>query len=179
MNAYVFDWIWNSPSLPTRPCLLIFIQILHPSPFLTPPESIAKKDATRWMAQTHFLRIILDEGHLLQNSTQSLKVRNLLALRAQSRWIMTGTPTRVNKDGTVAALDKFFALVDFLRIPPYGERKTKLKKHQMAWHPMIRNIYVVFLLVNVHVMPFLCLEIIEYYFSLMLSERTSLSVMII
>lgn len=44
-----------------------------------------------WM-QIHWLRIILDEGHMLGTSlTMTNKLQMAISLRAERRWVMTGT----------------------------------------------------------------------------------------
>ena len=43
--------------------------------------------------QIHWLRIILDEGHMLGTSlTMTGKLKMAISLRAERRWVMTGTP---------------------------------------------------------------------------------------
>lgn len=49
------------------------------------------------LASIHFKRCIVDEGHILGNSTKSSKsslLTGLQALTSTSRWIVTGTPSR-------------------------------------------------------------------------------------
>lgn len=68
--------------------------------------------------QVHWLRIILDEGHMLGNSlAMTNKLQAAKALTAHSRWVMTGTPTPNTPTSHVAHL---FPLLSFLRHRPYG-----------------------------------------------------------
>jgi len=45
-------------------------------------------------AQVHWLRVIVDEGHMLGNSlSMTSRLQVGCALKAERRWLMTGTPT--------------------------------------------------------------------------------------
>ena len=73
---------------------------------------------TRPMLCVHWLRVVLDEGHALG---ASLGVTNRLqmacALRAERRWIMTGTPTPATTGSGAAHMHPLLA---FLREGAYG-----------------------------------------------------------
>ena len=59
-----------------------------------------------------YFRIILDEAHFIKNR-QSKTAKACYELRAQHRWVLTGTPI-VNR------LEDLFSLVHFLRVEPWS-----------------------------------------------------------
>ena len=64
-------------------------------------------------------RVILDEGHQLGASLSlTAKLSVACALKAHSRWLMTGTPTPTTLKGAGTA--HLQPLLGFLRQPPYG-----------------------------------------------------------
>jgi SNF2-related domain len=67
--------------------------------------------------QVHWLRVILDEGHILGRAAQSNRLALLCALRAERRWVMTGTPAPQAGHHAVAALAPLLA---FLHVEPYA-----------------------------------------------------------
>ncbi|GLC42941.1 hypothetical protein PLESTB_001816700 [Pleodorina starrii] len=68
--------------------------------------------------QVHWLRIILDEGHLLGATTSiTNKLQAAVGLRAERRWVMTGTPTPATHGSSAAHLQPLLA---FLHYDPYG-----------------------------------------------------------
>lgn len=72
------------------------------------------------LAQIHWLRIIIDEGHMLGSSMSiTNKLQMACALRADRRWIMTGTPTPNSVSSGVANLQPLLA---FLHCEPYGSQ---------------------------------------------------------
>lgn len=95
--------------------------------------SAMREDAPMLM-RVHFLRVIVDEGHFLSsaNITRFASVCN--RIRAERRWVMTGTPTRSNLRISV---DHLQHLLKFLRDEAYGlDRK--------AWMVGIRKPYAMF-----------------------------------
>jgi len=76
---------------------------------------------TRVCVQVHWLRVILDEGHMLGASLgMTNRVLMACALRAERRWVMTGTPTpHTQGKDDVARLQPLLA---FLHQQPYGAR---------------------------------------------------------
>ncbi|KAL0035614.1 hypothetical protein WJX79_002795 [Trebouxia sp. C0005] len=75
------------------------------------------------LKQVHWLRVILDEGHMLGASLAiTNKLQMACALRADRRWVMSGTPTPSTPTSHVAHLQPLLA---FLQQQPYGtHRKT-------------------------------------------------------
>lgn len=73
--------------------------------------------------QIHWLRVILDEGHIIgaRPSSESSRNRHLKAIRAERRWIMTGTPTPNTPKSKIGHLHPLLA---FLRLDPYGVSKN-------------------------------------------------------
>jgi hypothetical protein len=65
----------------------------------------------------HWLRVILDEGHLLGTVNITNRLRVICALRAERRWVLTGTPTPSSPGSPVSALQPLLA---FLGNQPYG-----------------------------------------------------------
>lgn len=77
------------------------------------------RSSTPDMFRVRFLRIILDEGHKLGASRTSLDQfpRVCAALKAERRWIMTGTPTPSTPSSDVNYLHP---LLQFIDEPTYG-----------------------------------------------------------
>lgn len=77
--------------------------------------------------QVHWLRVIVDEGHMLGNSLQMTnKLAMACALRADRRWLMTGTPTPGGPSSDIAHLQP---LLSFLHNEPYGTESTTWQVH--------------------------------------------------
>eukprot|EP00892_Ulva_mutabilis_P003989 jgi/Ulvmu1/1962/UM012_0123.1 len=66
--------------------------------------------------QVHWLRMILDEGHVLGRSAQTNRGAILSAIRAERRWVMTGTPAPHTAQSRAAPL---LPLLSFLRCQPF------------------------------------------------------------
>ena len=91
------------------------------------------RDLARLM-QVHWLRVILDEGHLLgAGLAMTNKLQTARALHAERRWVMTGTPTPNKPTAHVAHLQP---LLDFLRQQPYG---TQRKLWEVGTIPALSN----------------------------------------
>lgn len=73
--------------------------------------------------QVRWLRVILDEGHMLGRSVQTNRLALLRALRAERRWVMTGTPTPQSGHKHVAALAP---LLEFLHCAPFHRSSARL-----------------------------------------------------
>lgn len=75
------------------------------------------------LAQVHWLRIILDEGHTLSPGVGSITNKLLMAtaLRAERRWIMTGTPAPSTTPLGNAQLRHMQPLMSFLHDQALGE----------------------------------------------------------
>ncbi|KAL8439922.1 hypothetical protein Efla_004847 [Eimeria flavescens] len=83
------------------------------------------------LASIRFRRLVLDEGHTIKN-TSSLLNRACNALKADARWILTGTPLQND-------LSDAFALVQFLRVSPMGSRRWwRTKVTQVMERGMVR-----------------------------------------
>ena len=64
----------------------------------------------------HWLRVMLDEGHILGSAAITARLTMACALRAERRWLLTGTPTPNTPSAQVAALRP---LLEFLQVQPY------------------------------------------------------------
>jgi hypothetical protein len=68
-------------------------------------------------SQVHWLRLVLDEGHTLGALAATNKMTCAVNLRAERRWIMTGTPT---PGGVASEVRHLLPLLQILRHQPYG-----------------------------------------------------------
>ena len=83
--------------------------------------------------QVHWLRVILDEGHMLGASlSMTNKLQMACALKAERRWVMTGTPVPQGPQAaTVAHLQPLLA---FLHHHPYGIKRHSWEVGQnLSW----------------------------------------------
>ncbi|EPS66583.1 hypothetical protein M569_08193 [Genlisea aurea] len=70
------------------------------------------------LTQIHWLRLMLDEGHTLGSSLSlTNKLQMAISLTAQSRWLLTGTPTPNTPISQVSCLQP---MLKFLREEVYG-----------------------------------------------------------
>ena len=67
------------------------------------------------LMRNHFLRVVLDEGHTIRNP-RSIMARAAYELRAERRWVLTGTPVQ-NR------LKDLWSLLHFLRLEPYASQR--------------------------------------------------------
>lgn len=67
--------------------------------------------------QVHWLRVILDEGHKVGGAALTNKLAMAANLRAERRWVVTGTPA---PGAGAAELARLHPLLTFLRHRPYG-----------------------------------------------------------
>lgn len=86
------------------------------------------------LMRVHFLRIIIDEGHKLSSVNVSQFSRACSKLRADSRWVMTGTPTPTTQKTDV---DHLWSLLNFIREKTFGFDKK-------AWQVGVRDAYTSF-----------------------------------
>ena len=71
--------------------------------------------------QVHWLRLLLDEGHTLGALAATNKMTCAVNLRAERRWIMTGTPT---PGGVASEVRHLLPLLQILRHQPYGTNEA-------------------------------------------------------
>lgn len=83
------------------------------------------------LMQVHFLRIIVDEGHSLSSASTTNFLTVCERLRAQIRWVMTGTPTPSTPRSDV---DHLFSFLRFIREEAYGMDRS-------AWEVGVRTPY--------------------------------------
>jgi hypothetical protein len=122
------------------------------------------RDAGEDILRVHFLRLIVDEGHLLGSiGAETTRVQRVRAVRAERRWMMTGTPAPAVQHGggggeasygqTVCPRDAAAAphraaaalhpLLDLIRAAPFGSSRAlwadavlkplQFKKVEGAW----------------------------------------------
>jgi SNF2 family DNA or RNA helicase len=73
------------------------------------------KDGNFPLEDINWFRVVLDEGHMIREQS-TLQSKAICNLRAQRRWAVTGTPVQ-NR------LDDLGALIKFLRIKPFDEKR--------------------------------------------------------
>ncbi|XP_075241489.1 helicase-like transcription factor isoform X2 [Convolutriloba macropyga] len=75
----------------------------------------AEKDAGTGLGllTRKFLRIVLDEGHLIRNPATKMS-QALFSIEAERRWILSGTPIQ-------NSLSEMWALMKFLRLEPFDD----------------------------------------------------------
>ncbi|XP_059159107.1 helicase-like transcription factor [Physella acuta] len=61
-----------------------------------------------------WLRVVLDEGHMIRNP-QAVQTKAAFELKAQRRWILTGTPIQ-------NSLKDLWSLVNFLKVKPFTDK---------------------------------------------------------
>eukprot|EP00750_Incisomonas_marina_P006022 INCI14282.1.p1 GENE.INCI14282.1~~INCI14282.1.p1 ORF type:complete len:1376 (-),score=207.89 INCI14282.1:1182-4718(-) len=89
------------------------------------PTSRAVEERGSALHKVYWLRIVVDEGHVLGQNTNSSSAVFVRALEAKHRWIMSGTPTTEKSTHTTVqkahiGLNNLFHLLCFLRHQPYG-----------------------------------------------------------
>lgn len=94
----------------------------------------AVRDGTPSLMWVHFLRIIVDEGHVLSGANISNFGHVCMRIRAERRWVMTGTPT---PSISSSDLDHLHSLLAFIREEGYGMDKR-------AWNIGVRDPYAQF-----------------------------------
>ncbi|XP_038045118.1 helicase-like transcription factor, partial [Patiria miniata] len=65
--------------------------------------------------KVEWLRIVLDEGHIIRNPS-ALQTKAVLDLKAQRKWILTGTPIQ-------NSIKDLWALISFLGLEPFKSNK--------------------------------------------------------
>ncbi|XP_077988188.1 helicase-like transcription factor [Glandiceps talaboti] len=73
------------------------------------------KGANSAVHKTEWLRVVLDEGHSIRNH-KALQTKAVNALKAQRRWVLTGTPIQ-------NSMKDLFSIISFLKVEPLNERQ--------------------------------------------------------
>ena len=82
------------------------------------------------LMRVHWLRMILDEGHSLGSSLGiTNKLQMACCIKAERRWIMTGTPT---PDTVAQGAAHLLPLLKFLHEPQFGLQPT-------MWQPVVQR----------------------------------------
>ena len=75
------------------------------------------------LLQIHWLRVVLDEGHLIGASlTNTSRKERITALKAERRWIITGTPTPDLANHSNAS--HLYPLIHFLKCEPFAHSRS-------------------------------------------------------
>ena len=85
------------------------------------------------LTQIGFNRVILDEGHVIRNPKSGVS-QSVCRLRANRRWIVTGTPVQ-NKE-----LD-MYSLLRFLRVRPFDQLEVRRLIGFVLYFLLIMSIY--------------------------------------
>ena len=94
------------------------------------------------LCQVYWQRILIDEGHTLGTFSMTNKLQMLSALRAGSRWCLTGTPVQSGGDSTLSALKYIQPVLTFFRDEMLGntvnfqeiiERPVKIAPEISMW----------------------------------------------
>uniref|UniRef100_A0A6S8PQY3 F-box domain-containing protein n=1 Tax=Dunaliella tertiolecta TaxID=3047 RepID=A0A6S8PQY3_DUNTE len=99
----------------------------QPSRFVAkmPGTKLAKANSSS-LTQVHWLRIIIDEGHMLGSSLgETNRQQVACSLQADRRWVMTGTPTSSTPSSGINQLQPLLA---FLHHQPYGYCRKEWEK---------------------------------------------------
>ena len=67
------------------------------------------------MKATKWLRIVLDEGHVIRNPS-TLQAKAIHALEAERRWVVTGTPIQ-------NSMKDLWSIICFLKLDPFTDRQ--------------------------------------------------------
>lgn len=70
---------------------------------------------TSALIDTLWLRVVLDEGHVIRNPN-ALMSKAVLALKSERRWIITGTPIQ-------NSVKDMFSIISFLKLEPFTDRQ--------------------------------------------------------
>ncbi|XP_028614158.1 helicase-like transcription factor isoform X2 [Grammomys surdaster] len=114
LNIYVYygpDRIRDSAWLSTQDIILTTYNILIHEYEL----SLQTKDDDNPLYGIKWLRVMLDDGHAIR-SPNAHQTRAVLALEAEKRWILTGTPIH-------NSLRDMWALMAFLKLQPFINRE--------------------------------------------------------
>jgi len=67
------------------------------------------------LVNTHWLRVVLDEGHVIRNPNAMMS-KAVLALKSERRWVVTGTPIQ-------NSMKDMFSIISFLKLEPFTDRQ--------------------------------------------------------
>eukprot|EP00916_Digyalum_oweni_P009051 GHVL01015249.1.p1 GENE.GHVL01015249.1~~GHVL01015249.1.p1 ORF type:complete len:1212 (+),score=206.16 GHVL01015249.1:188-3823(+) len=89
---------------------------------LTSFDRLSREDLSGVFMRVHWFRVLVDEGHRLGSSMSVNNYKTILFhVRAERRWIMTGTPT---PRGSVSDISYLEPLITFLKATPYSTHKA-------------------------------------------------------
>jgi len=67
------------------------------------------------LANTQWLRVVLDEGHVIRNPNAMMS-KAVHALKSERRWVVTGTPIQ-------NSMKDMFSIISFLKLEPFTDRQ--------------------------------------------------------
>ena len=67
------------------------------------------------LANTLWLRVVLDEGHVIRNPNAMMS-KAVHALKSARRWVVTGTPIQ-------NSMKDMFSIISFLKLEPFTDRQ--------------------------------------------------------
>ncbi|GBG26586.1 DNA repair protein RAD5 [Hondaea fermentalgiana] len=106
----------TSRELPPPEVLARYVAVFTTVPRLTREE---KDEAWKSsLCRVLWLRIVVDEGHALGSCMQTMYGSFLGRVKAQRRWVMTGTPAKETSLGD--GLRTILGTLRFLKVSPYG-----------------------------------------------------------
>ena len=88
-------------------------------------SSLSGEASQSALHKVYWLRLVVDEGHILGQPPKSLISHFIRNVEAKHRWILSGTPTKerstqTEEESAQTGLDNLSHLLSFLRHEPYG-----------------------------------------------------------
>jgi len=121
-DLFFFDTNNLKSDLPSAERLARYAAVFTTMPRLTKEESTSGYKSS--LRRIHWMRLIVDEGHYLGQSSKSLYGNFLIELVAVRRWVMTGTPAK--ETSLQEGLSSLLGLLRFLRFDPFGTKGGSL-----------------------------------------------------
>lgn len=89
------------------------------------------------LLRVKWLRVVVDEGHSLGQSTQTNVIQMACTLECDRRWVLTGTPTPTRGDGVNSELLRhIYNILTFLRHDPFGREQGEQLWKRLVSRPL-------------------------------------------